>query len=126
VQHRRFVVVAVACGCCGARVGVASGVAAMTTNVYRLPICSGGNVDHRHGRGCFPLLVRALPAAPTGWKWEYGHAGNGWGIWLGRVGGAGGTRWHVLGLPASATLAGLVSLVESFAAGYRGVIDGPT
>ena len=97
----------------------------MTTHVYRLPMCSGGDVEHRHGRGCLPLLVRALPPAPTGWKWEYGHAGTGWGIWLSRVGGA-GARWHVLGLPAASTVGQLVALVESFAAGHRGVIDGPT
>ena len=94
------------------------------TDVVRVSLCSGGAVDHRHGRGCLPLLVRALPSAPMGWRWEYGNAGNGWAIWLARVGGGGG-RWFVLGLPATNTLGELVVLVDAFAAGHRGVIDGP-
>ena len=117
--------VAVARGCGGARLGVASGVAEVTArDVYRVPFCSGGAVDHRHGRGCLPLLVRALPSAPSGWRWEYGSVSGGWGIWLSRVGGA-GARWYVLGLPAADTVARLAALVDAFAAGARGGFDGP-
>lgn len=95
-------------------------------SAYRLPICSGGDVDHRHARGCLPLLVRTLPGAPSGWRYGYGSSAGGWSIWLERVGG-GGARWHILGLPAASTVAGLVALVEAYVAGYRGGMEhGPT
>ena len=97
----------------------------MTGDVYRLPLCAGGATDHVHGGGCLPLLVRALPAAPTGWRWAHGRAAGGWGIWLERVGGA-GARWHVLGLPVASTVAGLAHAVELFGAGVRLGADGPT
>ena len=111
---------------CGAgRVGWSAVVAVSRGDVYRVPLCAGGDVDHRHGRGCLPLLVRALPSAPVGWRWQYGHAGNGYAIWLERVGGA-GARWHVLGLPSADTVGCLVQLVDAFLAGHRGALDGPT
>lgn len=109
--------------CGGARVGVAAVVVVSRGDVYRAPLCAGGDVEHRHGRGCLPLLVRALPSAPTGWRWQYGN-GNGWAIWLERVGGA-GARWYVVGLPPVDTAGQLVTLVNAFVAGHRGVLDGP-
>lgn len=104
---------------------MASGVVAMMSNVYRLPICADGDTEHRHGAGCMARLVRALPAAPAGWRWAHGRAASGWSIWLERVGGA-GARWHVLGLPVSPTVAGLAHAVEVFGAGVRLGADGPT
>lgn len=93
------------------------------TGVYRLPACSSGSSDHVHGRACLPLLVRVMPPAPVGWRYGYGHGGGGWSIWLERVGGA-GARWHLIGLPAASTVAGLAALVEAYAAGYSGGLEG--
>lgn len=94
-------------------------------DVYRLPACSGGDASHRHGSGCLPIIVRLLPAPPSGWRWAHGRSGAGWGFWVERIGGA-GSRWAVIGLPNADTLAELVAIVEAFASGYRvGVIDGP-
>jgi len=105
---------------CGGRCGVV-----VVADVYRLTACAGGDPGHRHRAGCLPLLVRLLPAAPSGWRWAHGRAGSGWGFWLERVGGA-GSRWHVVGLPSADTVADLVAIVEAFATGYRvGVLDGP-
>ena len=92
-------------------------------SAYRLPICSDGDVDHKHTRGCLPKLVRTLPDAPTGWKYGYGSSAGGWSIWLERVSGGAGARWHILGLPAASTVAGLVGLVEEYVAGYRGGME---
>lgn len=94
----------------------------MTAGAFRLSACSGGDVDHRHGRGCLPLLVRDMPEAPTGWRYHYGATGGGWSIWLERVGGA-GARWHIIGLPAGTSIGHLVALVEAYTAGYRGGLD---
>ena len=94
-------------------------------SAYRLAACSGGDVEHRHGARCLPLLVRSMPPAPAGWRYGHGRSASGWSIWLERVGGA-GARWHILGLPAAMTVAELVGLVEAYAAGYRGGLeDGP-
>lgn len=95
----------------------------MIGDARRGPACSGGAVDHRHGAGCLPLLVRALPAAPSGWRWGYGRAPGGWALWLERVGGA-GARWHVLGLPPAATVGALAAIVEAFTLGARYPIEG--
>ena len=86
-------------------------------------LCSGGAVDHRHGAGCLPLLVRALPAAPQGWRWGYGSVPGGWALWLERIAG-GGARWHVLGLPPAATVGALAAVVEAFTVGARYRLDG--
>lgn len=88
----------------------------------RLPLCSGSDVDHRHGRGCLPLLVRSMPPAPDGWRYGYGSGSGGWAIWLERVGAAGG-RWYIIGLPGASTVGGLVALVDAYVAGYRGQLD---
>lgn len=95
----------------------------MIGDALRGAMCSGGLVDHRHGAGCMPLLVRALPAAPTGWRWGYGRVPGGWALWLERVGGA-GARWHVLGLPPAATVGALAGIVEAFTLGARYPLDG--
>lgn len=105
--------------CVGCVAGVAVGP---VTGVVRLPMCSGGDVDHRHGRGCLPLLVRAMPPAPVGWRYGYGTDGGGWSIWLERVAGA-GARWHLIGLPVAGSVGHLAGLVEAYAAGYRGALD---
>lgn len=104
----------VGCGACVA-------VGAMTGAV-RLPMCAGGDVEHRHGRGCLPLLVRAMPPAPVGWRYGFGTDGGSWSIWLERVGGA-GARWHLIGLPPGNSAGHLAGLVEAYAAGYRGGLD---
>jgi len=93
-------------------------------DVYRVPICANGDVEHKHSRSCLPTLKKALPEAPAGWKWNYGHAGLGYALWLERVEGF-GARWHVLGLPSATTLGGLAVLVDAFIAGFRGPLDGP-
>ena len=95
----------------------------MIGDASRLPSCSAGDADHRHGERCLPLLVRSLPAAPTGWRWGYGRIGSGWALWLERVGGA-GARWHVFGLPAAPTVGALAAVVEAFATGHRARLDG--
>lgn len=89
----------------------------------RLAICAGGDDHHRHGSKCLPLLVRVLPPAPKGWKWGYGRAGAGWGLWLERTARS-TTRWYVVGLPTTSTLGQLAAIVEAFVAGHRGKIDG--
>ena len=95
----------------------------MIGDAYRLPACSGGDGDHRHGSGCLPLLVRSLPSAPEGWRWGYGRTGSGWGFWLERIGG-GGARWMVSGLPSASTVGALASIVEAFALGARFPLSG--
>ena len=95
----------------------------MASDVARVPLCAGGDPEHRHGAGCLPLLVRGLPAAPSGWRWGYGRSGSGWAFWLERVGG-GGARWHVFGLPSAATVGALAAIVEAFAVGHRYGLDG--
>ena len=95
----------------------------MIADPYRGSACSGGDPDHRHGGRCLPLVLRALPPAPQGWRWNAGAVSGGWSCWLERVGGA-GARWHVLGLPPAATVGALVAVVEAFAVGARYPVDG--
>lgn len=95
----------------------------MLGDAYRLPLCAGGDPEHRHRSGCLPLLVRALPSAPSGWRWGYGRTGSGWGFWLERVAG-GGARWVVSGLPSASTVGALVPIVEAFASGHRHALYG--
>lgn len=94
----------------------------MTSGVYRMAECAEGDLEHKHGRGCLPKLVKLMPPPPEGWKYGYGATGGGWSIWLERVGGT-GARWHLLGLPAASSVGHLAALVEAYTSGYRGGLE---
>lgn len=76
------------------------------------------SVDHRHTRSCIGRVMRELPTAPDGWRWQYGRDGRHWALWLEKVGAA-PARWYVVGLPVASSASDLVSVVWSYVQGSR-------
>lgn len=107
-------------GLLGGGVVVAGSRSPMMGGGWRLPLCAGGALDHRHGERCLEVLVRRLPAAPAGWRWGFGRAGSGWAVWLERIGGA-PVRWAVVGLPPGDTAGALAVVLEAYVAAGEGL-----
>jgi len=83
-----------------------------------LPPCARGDVAHTCGSRCLPALMRTLPPAPTGWRWQYAHtAPRCWSVWLQQVGTVG--RWYVVGLAPADTARELAAVVWSYTRGQQ-------